>query len=165
MNDDSLSQQGDAHVRLEPVRPGAAGFLVRFSLGFLGFCFASFWFCFVLFSSSRSSCCLTFWEMSMRAVILMSGAYICQIWRWWQISTMPLSGADFPSVFFKLCRGTQIWKSVEKKRAINYLLSGADWRNRPGWQWLHKFQRVCLAHDQVCICLCLYFLMTMFVIV
>ena len=115
MNDDSLSQQGDAHVRLEPVRPGAAGFLVRFSLGFLGFCFASFWFCFVLFSSSRSSCCLTFWEMSMRAVILMSGADICQIWRWWQISTMPLSGADFPAVFFKLCHGTKIWKSVQKK--------------------------------------------------
>ena len=64
--------------------------------------------------------------------------------------------ADFPAVFFKLCHGTKIWKSVQKKRTINYLLSGADWRNRPGWQWLHKFQRVCLAHDQVCICLCLY---------
>ena len=45
-----------------------------FFFGFCFVCFASFWFCFVLLSSSRSSCCLTFWEMSMRAVILMSGA-------------------------------------------------------------------------------------------
>ena len=42
MNDDSLSRQGDAHVWLEPVRPGATGFLVRL--------LASLWLCFVFFS-------------------------------------------------------------------------------------------------------------------
>ena len=58
-----LSQQGDAHVWLEPVRPGASGFPL------LLFCF------FVPFLLARL-CCLNFGELFIRAVIpLLSGAW------------------------------------------------------------------------------------------